>query len=214
MIVSTFPRTEEFLFAFRGINRPRLQGIMPNLRHTPSEAKPPTGAAGPILPTNAPPASTVSISVQGPVANPSEVSAPIQPGLRRIAPEFRQQLSPPPDSLQPYNTGGRGPNPEQIQNMERAQTQIIQKTEDYTSEELGNMVSYLLRNPMLEPVIHTLWQRMCTPRQQEQLREKERIFKKTMQFVSSQGEPVAASSLNVSNSVENFYQSDYVKKSG
>ena len=49
---------------------------------------------------------------------------------------------------------------------------------------------------MLEPIIHALWQQMCTPRQQEQLRERERLFKETMKFVNSQGE---TSTLNVSN---------------
>ena len=82
---------------------------MPNLRHTPPETKPPTGATGQNLPISAPPASTVAISVQEPIANPSTVSAPIQTGLQRIAPEHRQQLSPPLDSLRQQLNNGRLP---------------------------------------------------------------------------------------------------------
>ena len=85
---------------------------MPNLRHTPPETKPPTGALGQNLPVSAPPASTVAISVQEPIVNPSTASAPIQTRLQRIAPEHRQQLSPPPDSLRQQLNHGKLPQEE------------------------------------------------------------------------------------------------------
>ena len=42
------------------------------------------------------------------------------------------------------NTGDSGPDSEEIRNLQQAQTQVIQKSEDYSSDELGRMVSYLL----------------------------------------------------------------------
>ena len=52
---------------------------------------------------------------------------------------------------------------------------------DYTSEELEEMVQFLLRNPDTEEYIREIWKHHCTPSQWQQLQTREREIRQTLQ---------------------------------